>query len=72
MYHLIFFSGVTSVLVGLLAQKAEVKYDSTKTNPEVISKWIVDLGFESKPMNHNDGAQSRVELFVCIVLHKNI
>lgn len=49
-----------------------MKYDSTKTNPEVISKWIVDLGFESKPMNHNDGAQSRVELFVCIVLHKII
>ncbi|CAB4007364.1 Copper-transporting ATPase 2, partial [Paramuricea clavata] len=56
--------GVTSVLVGLLAQKAEVKYDPTKTNPDVISKWIVDLGFESKHMSHNEGAQSRVEIII--------
>lgn len=61
---------MTSVLVGLLAQKAEVKYDPTKTNPDVISKWIVDLGFESKHMSHNEGAQSRVEIIVCTLIHQ--
>lgn len=59
---------MSSVLVGLLAQKAEVKYDPEKTNPDVISQWIVDLGFESKPMSHNEGAKSQVEIVVCTVL----
>ena len=59
-----FFPGVSSVLVGLLAQKAEVKYNAKITNPEAISKWINDLGFESEPMNHQDGAKNQVEVIV--------
>ncbi|XP_046854383.1 copper-transporting ATPase 1-like isoform X2 [Xenia sp. Carnegie-2017] len=56
--------GVSSVLVGLLAQKAEVKYNAKITNPEAISKWINDLGFESEPMNHQDGAKNQVEVII--------
>ena len=59
------FSGVNSVLVGLLAQKAEVKYHPSETTVDQISIWISELGFECKTMGHDEGAYSRIELIVC-------
>lgn len=57
-------TGVTSVLVGLLAQKAEVKYYADETNPAQISEWISQLGFECKTMSNEEGAHSQVEVVI--------
>lgn len=42
-----FCSGVTKVLIALMAGKAEVYYDKTLVSPQAICDWITTLGFPS-------------------------
>ena len=39
--------GVSKILVALMAGKAEVYYDKSKTSPKVVCEWITSLGFPS-------------------------
>ncbi|CAB4000640.1 Copper-transporting ATPase 2 [Paramuricea clavata] len=46
--------GITSALVGLLAQKAEVKYDPTQISPEQIAAEIAIVGYEAVVVGGDD------------------
>ncbi|XP_028392440.1 copper-transporting ATPase 2-like isoform X2 [Dendronephthya gigantea] len=46
--------GIQSVLVGLLAQKAEVKYDPTLIKPEQIVAEVVEIGYEAEVIGYDD------------------
>lgn len=56
--------GVSKILVALMAGKAEVYYDKSKTSPSAICEWITSLGFPSKLQNSKsskeDGDQSDI------------
>ena len=52
-------TGVKSALVGLLAQKAEVKYDPTDISPEQIAAQVTVLGFEVQIIS---GAEDKTDL----------
>ena len=48
------YKGITSALVGLLAQKAEVKYDPTQISPEQIAAGIAIVGYEAVVVGGDD------------------
>ncbi|XP_013412281.1 copper-transporting ATPase 1 isoform X2 [Lingula anatina] len=54
--------GIETILVALLAQKAEVTYDPELLNPETIAKKITDLGYETTVLQEATGGH--VELFI--------
>ncbi|CAN9498283.1 unnamed protein product [Ophioblennius macclurei] len=54
--HLLRHQGVVSVLVSLIAGKAEVKYEPSMLHPLAIVQLITDLGFGASVME--DGAQT--------------
>ncbi|KAK6173176.1 hypothetical protein SNE40_016680 [Patella caerulea] len=54
--------GVVSVLVALLAQKAEVKYDAAYILPSQIAQAITDLGFNATVMDNEAVGEGVVEL----------
>ncbi len=47
-YTLLYLLGIHSVLVALLAQRAEVKYDPEHLLPSQIASLIKDLGFRAQ------------------------
>jgi Cu+-exporting ATPase len=55
---------VKSVLVSLLAAKAEIKYDPKLISPETISSSITELGFPSSLMDEGGSGEGHVELKV--------
>lgn len=64
-------TGVSKILVALMAGKAEVYYDKSKTSPKAICEWITSLGFPSNLQNskgfkegddNNDIGHAEVEL----------
>lgn len=56
-----------SALVGLLARKAEVKYDSTVITSDQIASCIENMGFECEILG--DGEEnSEIEVVVSILL----
>lgn len=59
--------GIKSVVVGLLTQKAEIKYDFDFISPEEIASQVSMLGFESQVMPSDE---EKAELNL-LVRHKN-
>lgn len=56
--------GIQSVLVALLAQRAEVKYDPTKIDPKQIENHINDLGFQAELLQTADRGMEMIDLSV--------
>lgn len=59
--------GVLSVLVALMAGKAEVKYDPEVIQPLEIAQLIQELGFEAAVMEDSAGSDGNIELTVSTV-----
>ena len=64
---LLLLTGVHSVLVALMAAKAEVEFDPSRVLPSQIANSITELGFPSTIIEEESGA-GKVELEVTIVL----
>lgn len=47
-------SGVSKILIALMAGKAEVFYDKSLVSPPAICDWITTLGFPSNLLNDTD------------------
>ena len=71
--NLIFFhTGVYSVLVALLAEKADIRYDPDETTPENIVQEIQSLGFEAQIIDSTVGMEDgKVDLLVSHILGSN-
>ncbi len=57
-------SGVHSVLVALMASKAEVRYSPSIIDPQIIAEFIRELGFTASVMENYDGSDGTLELVV--------
>ena len=60
----IHISGVHSVLVSLMAEKAEVKYDAAYIMPSQIANTLTELGFPSKVIDNENVGDGIVEIKV--------
>lgn len=56
--------GVHSVLVALMASKAEVRYSPSIIDPQRIAEFIQELGFTASVMENYDGSDGTLELVV--------
>ncbi|XP_041263268.1 copper-transporting ATPase 2 [Onychostruthus taczanowskii] len=56
--------GIVSVLVALMAGKAEIKYKPELIQPLEIAQLIQNLGFEATIMENNDETEGQVELLI--------
>uniref|UniRef100_A0A8C1SKU7 P-type Cu(+) transporter n=1 Tax=Cyprinus carpio TaxID=7962 RepID=A0A8C1SKU7_CYPCA len=59
-----FLPGVHSVLVALMAGKAEVRYSPSIIDPQRIAEFIQELGFTASVMENCDGSDGTLELVV--------
>lgn len=59
-------TGVHSVLVALMASKAEVRYSPSITDPQRIAEFIRELGFTATVMENYEGSDGTLELVVSI------
>uniref|UniRef100_A0A2K5C719 Copper-transporting ATPase 2 n=1 Tax=Aotus nancymaae TaxID=37293 RepID=A0A2K5C719_AOTNA len=57
-------AGILSVLVALMAGKAEIKYDPEVVQPLEIAQLIQDLGFEAAVMEDYAGSNGSIELII--------
>ncbi|XP_064636017.1 copper-transporting ATPase 1-like isoform X2 [Lineus longissimus] len=62
--HLMKVEGVKSVLVALMAQKAEVKYDPAYIMPSQVAYQIMELGFDATVLESETAGQGTVELSI--------
>lgn len=60
--------GIRSVLVGLLAQKAEVKFDKNKTTSDEIICHVKALGFGCDMMDQAGQGEGTVDIIVSIAV----
>lgn len=60
--------GVKSVLVALMAAKAEVQYDSTLVQPEDVANSVTDLGFPCNVLADTNSRITQTEFRVNICL----
>ncbi|NXR83086.1 ATP7B ATPase, partial [Pycnonotus jocosus] len=56
--------GIVSVLVALMAGKAEIKYKPELIQPLEIAQLIQNLGFEATIMENNEETEGQVELLI--------
>ncbi|XP_055015256.1 copper-transporting ATPase 1 isoform X2 [Boleophthalmus pectinirostris] len=56
--------GIHSVLVALMASKAEVRYNSEATDPMKIAESIKELGFTASVMENYEGSDGNLELVI--------
>lgn len=61
---MIISSGIHSVLVALMASKAEVRYSPSVIDPLRIAELIRELGFTATVMDNYDGSDGSLELVV--------
>ena len=64
----LFYIGVKSVLVGLLAQKAEVKFDKKKITTDEIICHVKELGFDCDLLEQCGQGEGTVDLIVSLLL----
>ncbi|XP_060742200.1 copper-transporting ATPase 1 isoform X2 [Tachysurus vachellii] len=57
-------TGVNSVLVALMASKAEVRYNPSVIDPLRIAEYIKELGFTASVLENYDGSNGTLELVV--------
>jgi len=57
-------AGIQSVLVSLLAQKAEVKFDPAYLIPSQIANKIMELGYNATVMETETAGQNTIEISV--------
>lgn len=56
--------GIYSVLVALMASKAEVRYNPEVTDPMKVAECVKELGFTASVMENYEGSDGNVELVV--------
>lgn len=61
--------GLHSILIALVAAKAEVRYDPDKIRPADIASSITDLGFPTSPIDETESGEGQAELTVRISLN---
>lgn len=54
--------GIISITVSLADKKANVTYDSEKTNAGEISSWIYDMGFDTAILTVNGNLLNGMDL----------
>ncbi|KAM8910173.1 copper-transporting ATPase 1 [Spinachia spinachia] len=57
-------SGIYSVLVALMASKAEVRFNPELIDPEAIAECVKELGFSASVMENYEGSDGNLELVV--------
>ncbi|XP_068612695.1 copper-transporting ATPase 2 [Brachionichthys hirsutus] len=62
--NLLKHKGVATVLVSLMAGKAEVKYDPEVTNAAAVTRLIEDLGFGARLMEDDAVARGKLDLTI--------
>ncbi|XP_024144754.1 copper-transporting ATPase 2 isoform X1 [Oryzias melastigma] len=62
--HVLKHRGIISVLVSLMAGKAEVKYDPGVLSAPAVAQLIQELGFGAKVMEDNAGEQGKLDLTI--------
>ena len=65
--HFNFFTGIKSVLVGLLAQKAEVKFDKKRITPEEIIYYVKGLGYGCELLDQGGQGEGTVDINVSVL-----
>ena len=60
-------AGVHMIRVGLLAEKAEVKYNPSITNPEDLVSSIKNLGFGASLVDTVKTSEGKIELMVIAI-----
>lgn len=64
MWMLLLSSGIYSVLVALMASKAEVRYNPELIDPMKIAECVKELGFTASVMENYEGSDGNLELVV--------
>lgn len=61
--------GIYSVLVALMASKAEVRYNPELIDPLKIAECVKELGFTASVMENYEGSDGNLELVVSLYLY---
>jgi len=60
-------TGVKTVLVALMAQKAEVKYDPAYIMPSQIASHVMAIGYEATVLEDEQHGHNTIEVYVGIL-----
>lgn len=60
-------AGIYSVLVALMASKAEVRYNPEVIDPMMIAECVKELGFTASVMENYEGSDGNLELVVSLI-----